>query len=79
MSILVTGAAGFIGAHTAKALLARGDEVIGIDNFNPFNDLALKRARLDELQNNPRFDFQSVDVTDKKVSTIFIRGLSQIE
>ena len=66
MRILVTGAAGFIGAHTAKALLARGDEVIGIDNFNPYYDLALKRARLDELQNNPRFDFQSVDVTEKK-------------
>ena len=66
MRILVTGAAGFIGAHTAKALLARGDDVIGIDNFNPYYDLALKRARLDELQNNPRFEFQSVDLTEKK-------------
>ena len=66
MRILVTGAAGFIGAHTAKALLARGDEVIGIDNFNPYYDLALKRARLDELQNNPRFEFQSIDLTEKK-------------
>ena len=47
MRILVTGVAGFIGAHTAKALLARGDEVVGIDNFNPYYDLALKRARLD--------------------------------
>ena len=66
MRILVTGAAGFIGAHTAKALLARGDEVVGIDNFNPYYDLALKRARLDELQNNPRFEFQSIDLTEKK-------------
>ena len=49
MRILVTGAAGFIGAHTAKALLTRGDEVIGIDKFNAYYDLALKRARLDEL------------------------------
>ena len=79
MRILVTGAAGFIGTHTAKALLARGDEVIGIDNFNPYHDLALKRAHLDELQNNPRFEYQSRDLTEKKVSTIFIRGLSQIE
>ena len=66
MRILVTGAAGFIGAHTAKALLAQGDDVIGIDNFNPYYDLALKRARLDELQNNPRFEFQSIDLTEKK-------------
>ena len=66
MRILVTGAAGFIGAHTAKALLARGDEVIGIDNFNPYYDLALKRARLGELQNNPRFEFQSIDLMEKK-------------
>ena len=66
MRILVTGAAGFIGAHTAKALLARGDDVIGIDNFNPYYDLALKRARLDELKNNARFEFQSVDLTEKE-------------
>ena len=66
MRILVTGAAGFIGAHTAKALLARGDEVVGIDNFNPYYDLALKRARLDELENNPRFEFQSIDLVEKK-------------
>ena len=66
MRILVTGAAGFIGAHTAKALLARGDEVVGIDNFNPYYDLVLKRARLVELQNNPRFEFQSIDLTEKK-------------
>ena len=79
MRILVTGAAGFIGAHTAKALLARGDEVVGIDNFNPYYDLALKRARLDEPETNPRFEFQSIDLIEKKVSTNFIRGLSQIE
>ena len=66
MRILVTGAAGFIGAHTAKALLARGDEVVGIDNFNPYYDLALKRARLDELEYNPHFEFQSIDLLEKK-------------
>ena len=66
MRILVTGAAGFICARTAKALLARGDDGIGIDNFNSYYDLALKRTRLDELQNNPRFEFQSINLTEKK-------------
>jgi UDP-glucuronate 4-epimerase len=45
-TILVTGAAGFIGSHIARALLARGDRVIGLDNFDPFYDIALKRANL---------------------------------
>ena len=49
MKILVTGAAGFIGLHVARLLLARGDEVIGIDNLNDYYDPALKRARLDCL------------------------------
>jgi len=46
MKVLVTGAAGFIGSHVAKALLARGDEVVGLDNLNDYYDVALKEARL---------------------------------
>lgn len=65
MRILVTGVAGFIGAHTAKTLLARGDEVIGIDNFNPYYDLALKRARLDNIKGDSRFEFEAIDLTNK--------------
>ena len=49
MNVLVTGVAGFIGFHTARALLARGDTVVGIDNLNAYYDVALKRARLREL------------------------------
>ena len=49
MSILVTGAAGFIGSSTARALLARGEQVVGIDNLNDYYDPALKQARLDAL------------------------------
>ncbi len=49
MSILVTGAAGFIGFHVAKALLERGDQVVGIDNLNDYYDVRLKQARLAEL------------------------------
>ena len=48
MKLLVTGAAGFIGFHTAKALLDRGDTVIGLDNLNPYYDVSLKEARLAE-------------------------------
>ena len=46
MAVLVTGAAGFIGATTAHALLERGDEVFGIDNLNDYYDPSLKQARL---------------------------------
>ena len=46
MAVLVTGAAGFIGAASARALLERGDDVVGIDNLNDYYDPALKQARL---------------------------------
>ena len=58
--VLVTGAAGFIGAAVAKALLARGDQVLGIDNLNDYYDPALKRARLAELA-GPDFTFHPHD------------------
>ena len=50
MTILVTGAAGFIGFHVAKALLERGDTVVGYDNVNDYYDVILKEARLEQLQ-----------------------------
>src|SRR5499427_6763259 len=50
MKVLVTGVAGFIGSQTARALLARGDDVIGIDNLNDYYDVNLKLARLDLLK-----------------------------
>ncbi|RME30927.1 NAD-dependent epimerase/dehydratase family protein, partial [Candidatus Woesearchaeota archaeon] len=49
MRVLVTGIAGFIGSHVAHALVARGDTVIGIDNFNDYYDVALKRDRVAAL------------------------------
>src|SRR5437899_5165878 len=64
MKILVTGAAGFIGMHTARLLLARGDEVVGIDNLNDYYDPRLKSDRLAQLTPNARFRFKFMDVAD---------------
>ncbi|MEP7311099.1 MAG: NAD-dependent epimerase [Pseudomonadota bacterium] len=64
MKILVTGAAGFIGSHTAQALLARGDEVVGLDNLNEYYDVTLKLARLARLQGKPGFTFAKLDLAD---------------
>jgi UDP-glucuronate 4-epimerase len=60
--ILVTGAAGFIGSHVAEALLGRGDEVIGLDNFDPFYPRALKEHNLDALRTARGFRFVEADV-----------------
>lgn len=65
MKILVTGAAGFIGMHTALRLLARGDEVVGVDNLNDYYDVSLKEARLARLTADARFAFHKVDVADR--------------
>jgi len=65
MHILLTGAAGFIGLHTAQRLLARGDTVVGIDNLNNYYDVALKEARLALLRDQPGFRFQRVDLADR--------------
>jgi UDP-glucuronate 4-epimerase len=65
MRFLVTGAAGFIGFHTAKALLDRGDEVIGLDNLNPYYDVSLKQARLAQLEGRNGFTFHKLDLADR--------------
>jgi len=64
MNILVTGAAGFIGSHVAEALLARGDVVAGLDNFNDYYDPARKRANVALLTASPRFTLHEADVRD---------------
>jgi UDP-glucuronate 4-epimerase len=66
MAVLVTGAAGFIGAATAHELLARGERVLGIDNLNDYYDPALKQARLKRLSDEfgSAFEFRKVDFAD---------------
>ncbi len=64
MAILVTGAAGFIGMSVSHALLARGEEVVGIDNLNDYYDPTLKQARLATLESKPGFTFRKMDIAD---------------
>src|SRR5690349_435664 len=68
MTVLVTGAAGFIGFHVSSALMGRGEQVIGIDNLNAYYDPSLKRARLDELRlrHGNSFSFAEVDFGDEE-------------
>src|SRR5271169_1011213 len=66
MSILVTGVAGFIGFHTARALAERGDRVIGVDSVNDYYDVRLKEARLAELGALPGFVFAKLDIADRE-------------
>ena len=64
MTVLITGAAGFIGAALAERLLALGERVLGIDNLNDYYDPALKRARLERLNRRPAFVFERLDLAD---------------
>ena len=64
VTYLVTGAAGFIGFHVADRLLERGENVVGIDNLNPYYSVELKRARLAELSRHRSFRFEQVDIAD---------------
>ncbi len=64
MKVLVTGVAGFIGMHCAERLLARGDEVIGVDNFSPYYSVQLKQDRLRRLEGRKGFRFERVDLSD---------------
>jgi UDP-glucuronate 4-epimerase len=64
MAVLVTGSAGFIGHHVTKALLERGEAVLGVDNLNSYYDPALKRARLARLEGFGDFTFTALDIAD---------------
>ena len=74
MKILVTGAAGFIGAALSLRLLERGDEVVGIDNINDYYDINLKLARLERLKVYEKFKFIKIDISDRKaIEDLFIK------
>jgi UDP-glucuronate 4-epimerase len=65
MKILVTGAAGFVGFHTARSLLERGDTVVGLDNFNDYYDVNLKNARAAIIDEYPNFKMARLDLNDR--------------
>jgi UDP-glucuronate 4-epimerase len=78
VKVLVTGAAGFIGFHTAKALLQQGCEVVGLDNLNAYYDPDLKTARLRILEQADNFRFARIDITDREaMRNLFARGKFQ--
>ena len=66
MKYLITGAAGFIGFHLSKRLLGQGNSVVGLDNLNEYYDVNLKKARLNELKDDPGFTFHKLDLVDRK-------------
>jgi len=73
MKILVTGCAGFIGMHVAEILLDRGDEVVGIDNFNAYYDPGLKAARIERLKPHRNFKLVRGDIADHElIRTLFL-------
>ena len=76
MTVLVTGCAGFIGFFACKALLARGDTVVGIDNLNDYYDVRLKHDRLKQLEALPGFRFERIDIADVTAITRLFAGSS---
>ncbi len=79
MTILVTGSAGFIGYHVSQGLLQRGEKVVGIDNLNPYYDVNLKNARLEQLKKQKNFEFQQIDIADKAGMATFCQKYPDID
>lgn len=78
MTVLVTGVAGFIGFHVAKALRARGEAVLGIDNVNDYYDVRLKQARLAQLEGDSGFSFHQVNIADRQAMNDLLTSRTDI-
>jgi UDP-glucuronate 4-epimerase len=79
MTVLVTGAAGFVGYHVCEALLARGDTVIGVDEINAYYDTGLKEARLARLEGRDGFRFSKLSVADREAVADLMRTETAVD
>lgn len=79
MTVLVTGAAGFIGSHVAHALLDRGEAVVGLDSLNDYYDVRLKQGRLARLEGRSGFVFAHLDVSDREAVAALVAAHPQID
>ena len=79
MAVLLTGAAGFIGFHTAEALLERGEQVIGVDNLNDYYDVSLKEDRLARLKQHAGFSIHRIDISDRSAMEALARANPDID
>lgn len=78
MKVFLTGCAGFIGYHTAQVLLARGDEVVGLDNISSYYDPTLKQARLKKLEGKKGFTFVKGDILDRETVAKCMKGVDRV-
>ena len=79
MTVLVTGAAGFIGYHVCEALLARGETVIGVDEINAYYETNLKEARLARLDGKPGFRFEKLSIADREAVKALMAGAPEVD
>ncbi len=79
MTVLLTGAAGFVGSHVAERLLARGDTVLGVDDLNPYYDIRLKARRRDTLLRHPGFRFAEASIADRDAMGAAVASMPGID
>ena len=78
MKVLVTGGAGFIGSHIVERLLREGEEVVVIDNFDPYYDIRLKEKNVEMFKNNPNYTFVKGNILDRELMYPIIKEVDTV-